>query len=81
MPLLQVRNIPQDVYDSLSRLAQQDNRSIAQETIVLLRKALHLDQERSIRRKNILEEIKNLQISGTEDFPDPADLIRQDRER
>ena len=36
MPLLQVRDIPEDLYEKLAKVAQMENRSIAQETIVLL---------------------------------------------
>jgi hypothetical protein len=32
MPLLQVRNVPEDLYDALSKVAAAENRSIAQET-------------------------------------------------
>ena len=41
MPLLQVRDIPEDLYKKLADVAEQDNRSIAQETIVLLKEALN----------------------------------------
>jgi plasmid stability protein len=81
MPLLQVRDIPEDLYDKLSRVAEADNRSIAQETIVLLKKALNYKEGRIARRKRILEEIKNNRIENVDSFPDPADLIREDRDR
>jgi len=50
MPLLQVRDMPEDLYEKLSYVAEKENRSIAQETIVLLRKALSLQEERKLRR-------------------------------
>lgn len=81
MPLLQVRDIPEDLYEELSRVAAAENRSIAQETIVLLRKALNLQQERYARRKRILQEIKEMKFENTDGFPDPAQLIREDRDR
>ncbi len=81
MPLLQVRDIPEDLYDELSRVAKQDNRSIAQETIVLLRSALKLDTERLKRRKALLSEVRALNIDNANNFPDPVDLVREDRER
>ena len=51
MPLLQVRDVPEDLYERLSRVAEQDNRSITQETIVLLREALNYKESRISRRK------------------------------
>lgn len=81
MPLLQVRDIPEDLYDTLSKVATAENRSIAQETVVLLKKALNFQQERLSRRKQVLEEIKALKHQNTDSFPNPADLIREDRDR
>ncbi len=81
MPLLQVRDIPEDLYRKLADVAQQDNRSIAQETIVLLKKALQFKESRQSRRKRVLNEISDNPLEGADDFPDPADLIREDRKR
>ncbi|AEJ18444.1 hypothetical protein [Gracilinema caldarium] len=81
MPLLQVRDFPEDLYKTLAEIAEQDNRSIAQETIVLLKKALNYKESRQARRKRILNEIYNNPIRNVETFPDPAALIREDRER
>jgi hypothetical protein len=81
MPLLQVRDMPEDLYKTLAEIAEQDNRSIAQETIVLLKKALNYRESRQSRRKRILNEIYSNPIKDVESFPDPATLIREDRER
>jgi len=81
MPLLQVRDVPEDLYERLSRTAEADNRSISQETIVLLRKALNLKEERIVRRKKLFEEIKKNKIFNVDKFPSAADLIREDRDR
>lgn len=81
MPLLQVRDMPEDLYEKLSRIAEQDNRSITQETIVLLKKALNYKESRISRRKSILSEIRNNRIENSNTFPDPAILIREDRDR
>lgn len=81
MPLLQVRDIPEDLYDRLSKVAQSENRSIAQETIFLLRNALNHKQERVARRIKVLEDIKAINLVDTDSFPDPVLLIREDRDR
>jgi len=81
MPLLQVRDIPEDLYDRLSRVARAENRSIAQETIVLLREALNLKEERMAKRRDLLAAIDGQVAEGADSFPDPVSLVREDRER
>lgn len=81
MPLLQVRDIPEELYEKLSQVAQSENRSIAQETIVLLRKALNLQEERIARRLKILQKIKSTKLVNSNSFPNPEDLLREDRSR
>ena len=80
MPLLQVRECPPEVYDALSRVAQTENRSVPQQTIVLLKNALNITGERKARRKAVLREIDSLDIKNTDTFPDPTTLIREDRD-
>lgn len=36
MPAIQVRNLPQNLYDQLARAAERDHRSIAQETTFII---------------------------------------------
>jgi hypothetical protein len=81
MPLLQVRDIPKELYETLSRVAQMENRSISQQTIVLLKKALNITNERMARRKSVLREIDSLDIKNANKFPSPAKLTREDRDR
>jgi hypothetical protein len=80
MPLLQVRDVPKEVYEKLSLTARMENRSIAQQTIVLLKTALNITEERMIRRKSVFQEIDTLNIKNADKFPDPARLIREDRD-
>ena len=81
MPLLQVRDMPADLYETLAMVAHRANRSIAQQTIVLLRSALNMKSKQNARRTATLKEIDNLHILDSENFPDPAMLIREDRNR
>jgi hypothetical protein len=81
MPLLQVRDIPRELYETLSRVAKMENRSISQQTIVLLKKALNITNERMARRKSVLREIDSFAIKNANKFPDPAKLTREDRDR
>ena len=59
MPFLQVRNIPEELYEKLTQTAKADKRTIAEETIFLLRKTLNFQKQRSAERKHLLKEIKN----------------------
>jgi plasmid stability protein len=40
MPALQVRDLPQDIYDDLKAQAEREHRSLSQQTVVLLQAAL-----------------------------------------
>ena len=81
MPALQIRNLDQGIYDTIVSLAKEENRSIAQQTVVLLRSALKLDA-RKIQLNNALETIKNIQIKEPHRrYPSSEELIREDRDR
>ena len=81
MPLLQVRDFPDELYEAISKVARTENRSIPQQTIVLLKTALGITQEQKARRQAVLEEIDALKICDTSKFPDPAMFTREDRDR
>ena len=81
MPLLQVREFPQELYDSLTKLARVENRSAAQQTVVLMREALGQPKNQLERRRAVLARIEEAGISLPDDAPNAADLIREDRER
>ena len=81
MPALQIRNLDQGIYDSIVVLAKEENRSIAQQTTVLLRSALKLDAK-ELQLRNALKTIKNIQIKEpSHKFPTSEELIREDRDR
>jgi hypothetical protein len=79
MPLLQVRDIPDELYERIALTARAENRSVAQQTIVLLKDSLNNTAQRIARRKSVLKEIDGLDIKNTDNFPDPAKLTREDR--
>ena len=80
MPTLQVRDLPEDIYTQLNYLADKEHRSLAQETIVLLKAGMDSKLGNKERRKKLLDKIKLLNIDGSK-FPDPVILIREDRDR
>jgi len=79
MPTLQVRDLPEDVYIQLNYLAEKEHRSLAQETIVLLKEGMVSRLGNKERRKQLIETIKNSNIDNN--LPDPVQLIREDRDR
>jgi plasmid stability protein len=82
MPSLQVRDLPEHVYRKLIEIAALENRSIAQETIVLLEKALGMETKKKTRRKQLIEKIlRTAPIAEPQKIPDPVGLLRQDRSR
>ena len=81
MALLQVRSFPDDVYEELNMLARKEQRSVAQQTIVLIRSALGRQEQRKTLRQELLKDLLEEPPTISGDFPSPADLIREDRER
>jgi len=81
MPLLQVRECPEDIYKKISLVAKRQNRTIAQQIIVLLEKGLGQDQSNIERRKQLLNKIEKRIISEEAIKIDAVALIREDRER
>jgi len=82
MPTLQIRNVPEPLYRKIVALAKTERRSITQETIILLEKALQVSSQDKIRRQDMLDRILQEERTGKyAHLPDPVSLIREDRER
>lgn len=81
MPLLQVRECPEDIYRKITYAAKNENRTIAQQIIVLLEKALGQEESNILRRKNILKKIQSRDFSHEIKAVNPVELIREDRDR
>ncbi len=80
MPSLQIRNLPDDVYEALAWRAKKAHRSLAQQALVELRD--HLTGTTGVGRRDILEAIKRSRKADTPDLdPPPETLIREDRGR
>jgi plasmid stability protein len=80
MAILQIRDLPDDLYAELRREAERSHRSIAQQAIVELRKAQELDTS---ARHAALQRIRTTPPArgGTKRMPAPETLIRVDRAR
>jgi hypothetical protein len=80
MPLLQVRDFPSDVYEQLSFEARRRNRTIAQQTIVTIKKGLGEIVSNKERRKLILDKIQARNVPEEAKKADSVALIREMRE-
>lgn len=81
MALLQVRSFPDDIYKELSILARNEHRSVAQQTIVLLKSALGEQDQRKKQRQDMLRSLLSEEPVRPDGYPSPAELIREDRDR
>jgi len=80
MPLLQVRDFPDDIYAEISYLARKQNRTIAQEVVTLLKKGLEEETTNRERVRLTLERINSMEVSEAAKKLDSAEIIRQMRE-
>ena len=81
MPLLQVRDCPEDLYKKISHYAKKQNRTIAQQVISILEKGLQLEQPNIERRKALLEKIEKRPVKSELRKIDDVALLREDRNR
>ena len=82
MPSLQVRDLPEHLYRKLVEKAASEHRSIAQETVVLLEKALEMETKRKTARRILIERIlRTPPPADPQKIPDPVELLREDRGR
>ena len=72
--------MPEDIYVKLNMIAAEENRSIAQQTIVLLRESLGLHRNNKLRRKALLEDLSKKRYPDASKV-DVVQLIREDRQR
>jgi len=81
MPLLQVRDCPEDIYKKVTIAAKRKNRTIGQQIVVLLEKGLGQEQPNIERRKQVLERIRARKIADDIKKVDAVALVREDRDR
>lgn len=80
MPSLQIRELPDDVYQALAYRARRAGRSLSQQALAELRRMTQLGHRE--RRLDILEAIaQRARPVETDDWPVPEALVRQDRGR
>ena len=94
MPALQVRDFPDELYEELRLCAQQEYRSITQQTVVAVKDYLRRKEEQVAqksehtptidyieRRRQLFERIDALPtVVDPEGFPTPQEIIRELRD-
>jgi plasmid stability protein len=80
MPILHVRNVPEDLYKRIKQQAAAQNRSLSAQVITLLERAV---EGTSRSQDEILEGIRRRRFFRPADAgaPESATLLREDRAR
>jgi len=80
MPILHVRNVPEDLYQLIRRQAREQKRSISAQVIYLLDRAVQTSPENQAR---LLENIRQKRTyqPKRDGAPNSLHLLREDRER
>jgi len=78
--ILHVRNVPENLYDQIRRLAEQENRSISAQVIYLLERAVVQNPQ---AQQEILGNIRRRRTFNPEQAgaPGSLSLLREDRAR
>lgn len=80
MSSLQIRHLPDDVYQALSLRAERAKRSLAQQALVELREQVE-DGGRMVRSRVLAEIRKSLASTSARALPPPEQFVREDRVR
>jgi hypothetical protein len=80
MPTLHVRSVPDDLYQRLQALAQDQNRSLSAQVVTLLEQAL---RQAALRQERVqaLQSMRRRRFAPPTDLPDSTALLREDRAR
>ena len=82
MPSIQVRDLPEQIYNKIKNNAQKDHRSLSQQAIVTLKKGLGIDEDHKERRRILVDQIMSRRVAfDIAKLENPANLIREDRDR
>ena len=79
MPTLQVRDLPAEIYHQRNYLAEKERRSLARQTVVLLKEGIEKRLENKNRRKQMIATFEGIGIDANL-VPSPESLVREDRD-
>jgi len=80
MPTLHVRNVPEDLYRQIQKLAEARSRSLSAQVVAMLTQALEDEQNREVRA-GTLPSIRRRRFSVPGKAPSSLELLREDRNR
>ena len=82
MPPLHVRNVPEDLYAQLQKIAQAQNRSLSAQVITLLQTSIHTTEAKEAQAR-LLTDVRQRRFvyPANADIPDSVTLLREDRQR
>ena len=82
MPTVQIRELPEPVYQKLRETAEFEHRSLSQQAVVLPARALEVREFPKQRRQRLLQRLAEKPlVESTVAMPSPEDLVREDRNR
>lgn len=82
MPSIQIRDLPEQIYNKIKNNAQKDHRSLSQQAVVTLKKGLGIDDDHKERRRILVDQIMSRRVAfDIAKLENPANLIREDRDR
>jgi hypothetical protein len=81
MPLLQVRDFPEDVYEKITFEAHRQNRTIAQQAIILIKKGLGEEMSNKERRRLAIERTFARNVPQNVKSVDYVKFVHEDRDR
>ena len=82
MPSIQVRDLPEQIYNKIKNNAQKDHRSLSQQAIVTLKKGLGIDEDHKERRRILVDQIMSRRVAfDIAKLENPINFIREDRDR
>lgn len=82
MPTIQIRNIPQKLYDKLVKAAANSRRTVTQEAFILLEMALtKTELKKKAQKLMVLERLDQLKKDNVVDTDHIVQWVRTDRER
>ena len=80
MPILQVHDLPDEIYSQIYLLAQKEHRTIGQQTILMLQDSIDKRIGNKSKRQLVFKKMEDLNIEADQ-LPAPVALLREDRER
>jgi plasmid stability protein len=82
MPTLHVRNVPEDLYAQLQKIAQTQNRSLSAQVISLLQTAIQSGEVKEAQA-HLLAEVRRRRFTYPADaaISDSVTLLQEDRQR